>query len=93
MPKQFVEIEVAVASISQRGNLVVFGLQNGAVEIEKGSHADLARVQAGTSLKVKVGLAERKKLESGNAVPAQFLGVVVAASAAVPPRTSDSRLS
>jgi hypothetical protein len=93
MANQFVQIEVAVASISTREKFLVFGRTHGAVEIEIDSHADLGRVCVGTRVNVMVGLSDVNALESGNAVAAQFLGVVVAASAAVPPRTSDSRLS
>ena len=95
MAKQFTEIEVVVTSISKRGGLKVFGLANGAIEVEMGSHDDLPRVDVGANIRVKIGLAEKKKLDAGNAVAAQFLGAVIATST-VPvasPRQSDSRSS
>jgi hypothetical protein len=75
MANQFVQIEVAVASISKREKFLVFGRTHGAVEIEIDSHADLGRVCVGTRVNVMVGLSDVKALESGNPSQRNFLGL------------------
>lgn len=83
---------MTVTSVTTRGDLVLLGLPSGQVEIEKGSHADLPKVKAGTTVEVNVNKKNQQRLHAGNAVAGTFIGIVVTPASTMP-RTSDSNNS
>ena len=86
------QIEVHVFSVSNKGSLVVLGLASGAIEVERGSHADLTKVRSGAQVIVEVSVANKTKLEAGNTVRGKFVGIKQQEAPAAP-RGSDGHNS
>lgn len=87
-----VTLEVVVAGKSVRGDQLALNLENGAIEVDRNSHPDLDRVQAGTRVKVIIADSDKAGLEAGNVVPGVFQEVVIA-PVETATRSSDSRNS
>lgn len=86
------QMEVFVAGVSTKANFVVLGLTSGAVEVERGSHEDLAKVKSGTEVIIEVTAAAKKKLDTGNTVRGKLIGIKVQEQVPAP-RGSDGHNS
>lgn len=86
------QIDVLVSSVSNKGSFVILGLTTGAIEVERGSHADLQKIRAGVEVTIELSVANKEKLKAGNTVRGTFIGVKQQAETPAP-RGSDGHNS